>query len=246
VLASPQITSAPSDDANRQADLPEYRAALAELAQERERAHADGNRAMRGIANLLPGAIQAGTSVVDAAQLTGLSRPTLYRMLSESRELRPLREVAAQFEQALELNNTSLPADLASSFGTSIEHVFDALMGLYPLVADDFAALGQPALTSLVELLPELGVPERIVLAMLLLQGQTTDYVAASTQLPGNEVLWRATLGLLRVLPRIRAAREGAADRSSTAVNVDRRYRVGDPRRHRRFGVAPVSPTIPG
>jgi len=190
---------------------------------------------MQGIARLLPGAIQAGVTLVDAAQLTGLSRPTLYRMLSESRELRPLREIAAQFEQALKLNHASMPAELASSFGTSIEQVFDALSGLYPLVADDFAALGQPALTSLVELLPELGVPERIVLAMLLLQGQTTDYVAASTQLPGNEVLGWAALGLLRLLPRIRAAQEDLAEHASTAVKVDRRYRVGDPRRHRRF-----------
>jgi AcrR family transcriptional regulator len=190
---------------------------------------------MQDIANLLPRAIQTGISVVDVAQLTGLSRPTLYRMLSESRERRPLREIAVEFEQALEQNNQALPADLASRFGTSIEQVFEALMGLYPLVADELAALGQPALTSLVEFLPELGVPERIVLAMRFLQGQTTDYVAASTQLPGTEVLGWAALGLLRVLPRIRAAREGTVKHSSTAVSVDRRYRVGDPRRHRRF-----------
>ena len=190
---------------------------------------------MQDIANVLPRAIQTGIAVVDVAQLTGLSRPTLYRMLSESRERRPLREVAAQFEQALEQNNRALPYDLASHFGTSTKQVFAGLMGLYPLVADDFAALGQSALTSLVEFLPELDVPERIVIAMLLLQGKTTDYVAASTQLPGNEVLGWAALGLLRVLPRIRAAQEGAAKHSSTAVSVDRRYRVGDTRRHRRF-----------
>jgi hypothetical protein len=188
---------------------------------------------MQDIASLLPHAIDAGVSVVDAAGLTGLSRPTLYRMLSESRERRPLREAAAQFEQALELNNEILPAELASRFGITVDQVFDALRGLYPLVADDFEALGQAALTSLVELLPELGVPERIVLAMLLLQGQTTDYVAASTQLPENKVLGWAVLGLLRVLPRICAAQEDMAEH--TAVNIDRRYRVGDPRRHRQF-----------
>jgi hypothetical protein len=190
---------------------------------------------MQGIANLLPGAIQAGISIVDAAQLTGLSRPTLYRMLSESRERSPLRDVTAQFEQALELNSQALPYDLASHFGISTEQVFDTLMGLYPVVTDGFAALGPTALTSLIELLPELGVPERIVLPMLLLQGKTTDYVAASTQLPASEVLGWAALGLLRVLPRIRSAQQGPAEHRSTAVNVDRRYLVGDPRRHRRF-----------
>lgn len=220
---------------SRLADLAKYRAQLTELAQERERAHADADRATQSIANLLPGALQAGISVVDVARLTGLSRPTLYRMLSESREQRPLRDVATQFERALELNNRALPSDLASDFGTSTRQVFDVLTEIYPLVADGFAALGPSALTSLIELLPDLGVPERIVLPMLLMQGKTADYIAASTQLPTSEVLGWAALGLLRILPRIRAAQQRAAEHRSTAVNVDRRYRVGDPRRHRRF-----------
>jgi hypothetical protein len=190
---------------------------------------------MQGIANLLPSAIQAGISIVEAAQLTGLSRPTLYRMLSESRERSPLRAAAAQFEEALELNDQALPYDLASHFGTSTKQVFDTLIELYPLVTDGFAALGPAALTGLIEFLPELGVPERIVLSMLFLQGKTTDYVAASTQLPASEVLAWAALGLLRLLPRIRSAQQGPTEHRSTAVNVDLRYLVGDPRRHRRF-----------
>jgi transcriptional regulator with XRE-family HTH domain len=190
---------------------------------------------MQDIADVLPSAIQAGISMIDAAQLTGLSRPTLYRMLSESRKSSPLRDALAQFEQALDLDNQATPVALASHFETSTEQVFDALMGIYPLVTDGFAALGPAALTSLIELLPELGVPERIVLPMLLLQGKTTDYVVASTQLPASEVLGWAALGLLRVLPRIRAAQESPAEHRATAATVDRRYRVGDPRRHRRF-----------
>ncbi len=108
-------------------------------------------------------------------------------------------------------------------------------MGLYPLLTDGLGALGPAALTSLIEFLPELGVPERIVLPMLLLQGKTTDYVAASTQLPMDEVLGWAALGLLRLLPYIHASQKDAAERPSTAVHVDRRYRVDDARRHRRF-----------
>lgn len=233
-MTLPRQRSAPGRT-SRLAELAKYRALLTQLAQERERARADADRAMQGIANLLPSAIQAGISIVDAAQLTGLSRPTLYRMLSESRERSPLRDVAAQFEQALDLDNQVTPVALASHFETSTEQVFDALMGLYPFVADGFAALGPSALMSLIERLPELGVPERIVLPMLLLQGKTTDYVAASTKLPASEVLGWAALGLLRVLPRIRAAQQSPAEHHSTVVNVDRRYRVSDPRRHRRF-----------
>ena len=217
------------------ADMTKYRALLTQLAQERETARADADRAMQGIANLLPHAIQAGISMVDAAQLTGLSRPTLYRMLSEGRELSPLRDIAAKFEHALEMNNQASPVELASHFETSPEQVFDTLMGLYPLLSDGFTALGPAALTNLIELLPDLGVPERIVLSMFLLQGKPTDYVATSTQLPASEVLGWSALGLLRVLPRIRAAQQSSAERHPTAVNVDHRYQVGDPRRHRRF-----------
>jgi hypothetical protein len=72
---------------------------------------------------------------------------------------------------------------------------------------------------------------------MLFLQGKTADYVATSTQLSANEVLGWAALGLLRLLPRIRAAQEEQAERRSTAAHVDQRYRGGDPRRHRRFDV---------
>jgi hypothetical protein len=43
---------------------------------------------------------------------------------------------------------------------------------------------------------------------MLLLQCKTTDYVAASTKLPASGVLGLAALGLLRVLPSIRAAQQ--------------------------------------
>jgi hypothetical protein len=187
--------------------LAEYRAALARLAQERETANAEAKRATQGIAELLPPAIQAGVSIVDAAQITGLSRPTVYRLLSAARARRPLRDLATHFEQALEQNSQALPAELASHFGTSIEQVFSALSALFPLVSDDFQALGPSAITDLVKLLPDLDAPQSVVLAMLFLQGQTTDHVAASTRLPATEVLGWAALGLLRVMPRIRAAR---------------------------------------
>jgi hypothetical protein len=217
------------------ADLAKCRAQLTQLAQERESARAAADRATQGIANLLPSAVQAGISVVEAAQLTGLSRPTIYRMLSENREESPLRDIAARFEHALDLNSQALPHDLATHFGVLDEQIFDALMQVYPLVLDGFSALGPSAITSLIELLPELGVPERIVLPMLLMQGKTVDYVAASTQLPANVVLGWAALGLLRILPRIREVAPGPTEHPSTAVNVDRRYRAGDPRRHQRF-----------
>jgi hypothetical protein len=121
------------------------------------------------------------------------------------------------------------------------------LVRIYPVVAEEFSSLGQTALTHLVEALPELGVPERVVLAMLMLQGLPTDRVARSAQLPETQVLGWAALGLLRTLPRIRdllSGSEQAVDADafqdgdhSAASTVDHRYRVGDPRRHRSFNL---------
>jgi hypothetical protein len=224
------------------------RRALVHLAQIRHDALAEAERAGLGIAEILPQALQAGVSVVDVARLTGLSRPTLYRMLSEAREQQPLRELSAEFELALERHEQALPYELSESLGISVDEVFDHLMRLYPLVTEEFSSLGEAALTSLVDFLPELGVPERIVLAMLMLQRLSTDRVAVSTRLPEVQVLGWAALGLLRMLPRIREALSSPArvaqahshssDRASPRLtSIDRRYRVGDPRRHRSFDI---------
>ncbi len=226
-----------------EAELVQCRAALAQLAREREIALAEADKAVRGMAELLPRALQAGVSVVDAAQLAGVSRPTLYRMLSGARRQQDLRGVAARFEQALDLQQQALPFDLASHFQISIDEVFDCLMRLYPLVTDELASLGPAALTSLVELLQELGTPERIVVAMLMLQGLSADRVARSTQLPETQVLGWASLGLLRVLPRIREAMasslqtagQPSEDPDGTVLRSSsnpQRYPIGDPRRY--------------
>jgi hypothetical protein len=230
-----------------EAELAICREALLELANLRDGALADAAQASRRIADLLPRAVMAGVSVVDAAELTGVSRPTLYRMLAENRQREPLRDLAARFERALDCEHEALPNDLAVRLQTSLDAVFEHLMRIYPLVAEEFSSLGQPGLTTLVEILPELGVPERLVLAMLMLQGLSVDRVARSVQLPEMQVLGWATLGLLRTLPRLRkelpdAERASAPDSAPNFTDtgpttIDHRYRVGDPRRHRSFTV---------
>lgn len=214
---------------------------LVELASARANALAEAERAGRALGAVLPRAVRAGVSVVEAGRLTGLSRPTVYRMLAEHREDEPLRELAGHFEQALAQEQKALPYDLAQALGLPMENVFAKLTRVYPLLGEEFSSFGPTATTTLVEALPELGVPERIVLAMLLLQRLPVDRVAASTQLPETEVLAWAALGLLRVMPCVRAAGKGSISGSprteprSTAASVDRRYRVRDPRRHRSF-----------
>lgn len=230
--------------ASQEAEQSHYRAALGRVAHERELAEAEADKATRDITEMLPRALKAGVSVVDAAQLTGLSRPTVYRMLAGARKQRDVREDAARFEQALEaLDRSALPFDLASYLQTSTDEVFEGLMHLYPVLSGEFASLGPVGLTKLVELLPELGIPERIVLAMLLLQGLPTERVAWSTKYPETQVLGWASLGLLRVLPRAREAAQPLSQADGWAVeptsepllkpsNQSMRYPIGDPRRH--------------
>jgi len=192
-----------SDDAERS----HHRAALGRLAHERDLAVAAADKAARDIAAILPQALDAGISVVEAAQLTGVSRPTLYRMLASARKQHDVTEEAARFEQALEaFDRSALPFDLAGHFQTSTDEVFECLKRLYPLLSSEFASVGPIAVSKLVELLPELGVPERLVLAMLLLQGLPVERVAWSTKYQETEVLGWASLGLLRVLPQVREA----------------------------------------
>lgn len=216
-----------------------YRAVLGRYAHERDLALAEAEKATRDLTETLPQALEAGVSVVDVAQLTGLSRPTIYRMLAGARKEHDVRKDLARLEHALEtLDRSALPFDLASYLQISTDEVFDYLMRLYPLLRGELASFGPVGLTKLVELLPDLGVPERIVLAMLLLQDLPTERVAWSTKYSDVEVLGWASLGLLRILPRIREELHALPIMDSADAPVLTssrqlwRYPIGDPRQH--------------
>jgi hypothetical protein len=149
-------------------------------------------------------------SAVEAVEVTGVSRATLYRMLGDARQQQDLRGLLNQFEHALarltqELDWPPLPADFEKDFGVSLDEVFEMLMQLYRPLAAEATALGPMGLTVLGDLIPGLGTPEKIVLNMLLFQGLALNEVARSTQLAETRVLGWAALALLRVLPELRA-----------------------------------------
>jgi hypothetical protein len=187
-----------------------YREELRRLADERALAQSRAEGAISEIAGLVAGAQQAGVSVVEVSELTGISRPTLYRMLADTRQRADLRSVVVAFEEALprltrELGHTILPYELGASFGTSTDEVLEQLMQIYPLLAEEVGSLGPSALTTLSSLLPDLQNPEDTVLRMLMLQGVSKQRVAWSTQRSERDVLGLAALGLLRVIPQMRA-----------------------------------------
>jgi hypothetical protein len=174
---------------------------------------ADADGAGRRIQQLLPGALQAGVSVGEAAALTGVSRATLYRMLAEARQQNGLQSLARDFEEALalldhELEVPPLPADFQGHFQLSLDEIFDKLMQLYRPLAAEAHALGPLGMAVLGDLIPQLGTPEKIVLNMLLFQNLPVEQVARSTQLSEVQVLGWAALALLRILPELRTRAE--------------------------------------
>jgi hypothetical protein len=138
-------------------------------------------------------------------------------MAADSRHQNDLQFLAREFEHALallsqELDGTPLPADFQKHFGIQLDEVFDKLTQIYPLLSAETNMLGPLMMALLGDLIPRLGTPEKIVLNMLLFQGLPVNEVARSTQLPEVHVLGWAALGLMRVLPDLRAH---AADSSS-------------------------------
>jgi predicted DNA-binding transcriptional regulator AlpA len=186
-----------------------YRNELRRAAADRVAALAGADAATRRIAQLLPGAVQAGLTIVEVAELTEISRPTIYRMLSDARHAQDLRGLAQQLQDVVaqassELSRPALPADLATSLQVSLDEVQTMLGQVFGYLATELDGLGPNALTTLVDLLPELGKPEKIILNMVFLQRLPTDDVARSTKFPQTEVLAWAALGLLRLLPELR------------------------------------------
>jgi hypothetical protein len=187
----------------------DYGDELRRLADERQAAVARADRAASEIAQSLPGALAGGLSVVRASEITGISRPTLYRMLNKARQHEEIRDVAARFEQAVEqLSNehelSPRPYDLGTYLGLSIDEVFEALAPLYGVLTAELESYGSAAITTLIGILPSYGPPEDPILKMLLLHRASPEKVAWSTKRPQVEVFGWAVLGLLRALPHIR------------------------------------------
>jgi hypothetical protein len=195
---------------SRSTQLAFYRRELHKSAGRRSASFAEAEQETRRIQQLLPAALQAGMSVNEAVEVTGVSRATLYRMLGDARQQQDLLGLLRQFEEVLarltsELDWAPLPADFERHLGVSLDEVFEMLMQLYRPLAAETNALGPMGLAVLGDLIPDLAVPEKIVLNMLMLQGLPLKDVARSTQLPETRVLGWAALALLRVLPELRS-----------------------------------------
>jgi DNA-directed RNA polymerase specialized sigma24 family protein len=187
----------------------DYRVELQRLAEQRVKALNEANQLADEIANLLPHALHSGVSAAEAAHLTGVSRPTLYRMLANGRQHQDIRATTTELEAVMdrissETGHRPLPADIAAFCQCSMDEIFERLRQVYPKLAAEFADLGPTAMTTLVELMPELEPPEREILKMLLLHDMPLKRVAWSNQISEPNVLSWAALALLRLLPRMR------------------------------------------
>jgi transcriptional regulator with XRE-family HTH domain len=187
-----------------------YRAELTAAAAERQE-HLDAERAtIERIVRLLPGASAAGLTVVELAEITGLSRPTIYRWLEQGRHDQAIEDEREVFEHALAEASASIgyPAalyELARHLGADPGEIRARLVTLAPYLIEEFAALGPTAAVALIDLLAELPNNEKLVLSPLFQQAQSLDAVSASVAQPETEILLWAALGLLRILPQLGA-----------------------------------------
>jgi len=186
-----------------------YRNELREAVRVRDGHLARAEVASQKIGQLLPGAVAAGVSVAEFAELSGLSRPTVYRMLSRVRKERDLDQVAAEFEEQLASASADVgfPAglhQLAESTGVCEDELLASLRDLLPTLAGQLNELGSAGGIVLIDLLPSIPHNEKVVLAPLFLQQESIDTVAESAERPVAEVMAWAALGLLRLLPELR------------------------------------------
>jgi hypothetical protein len=186
-----------------------YRKEIGDAARQRQERTAEADEAAARIESLLPGAVGAGVPVAELAELTGWSRPTIYRMASRSREQAELVAMARYLEDAVVQASSKVGHDagsyeLAQFLQIEQDEVHLRLGLVFPLLAAEYEALASPAAIVLIDLLPSIPHNEKVVLMPLFFQGQPLDSVAESAARPVGEVTVWAALGLLRLLPRIR------------------------------------------
>jgi hypothetical protein len=187
-----------------------YRHELGHAAASRQEQLKRAEDASRRIAELLPGARQAGLSIAEISRLTGYSRPTLYRLLAEAR---PQQDLAAEFQRLAEelksasaqIGHPALRDEFAKYLDIEIDELCGQLTRLFSYSVERLNALGSLATVSLVDLLPDIPDTEKIILTQMFFHRLPIEEIIRSINRPGDEVVVWAVLALLRVLPEIEA-----------------------------------------
>jgi AraC-like DNA-binding protein len=200
------------DVARRSAQLRHelYRRELQEAGERRRRHVAGAAEETARIERLFQGAEEAGLSVLEIARLTGVSRPTLYRMRSNAQTDFKTAQLRDELQHSLseaseELGRPAVLFDLAERMGLVEADLRDDLDLVFPKLAAELEALGSSGLTGLVDLLPNVPKNEKIVLNLLFLQRLSLSDVAGSVGASEAEVIVWTALALLRVLPPLHA-----------------------------------------
>ncbi|HVV89527.1 MAG TPA: hypothetical protein VHB53_03440 [Solirubrobacterales bacterium] len=187
-----------------------YRDEIAEAAKSRQNHLAEAERAGKRIADLLPGAFDAGLGADEIVGLTGYSRASIYRMRSAAE---PREELAIRFaDLSVALQNASArkghPAllfDLSIFLDHDMGELMVSLAELLAFTVDRYDVLGSAASISLIDLLPLLPESEKVAVSQTVQQRLALSTVAASMQRPEVEVAAWIVLGLMRMLPELEA-----------------------------------------
>lgn len=187
-----------------------YRHELQEAVKERDSHLTQAKAASDRIERLLSGAALAGIPVAELARITGWSRPTLYRMLERSRKDHDLLGVARQLEEDLaqateQFGSPALLYQFAQGLKITPDELRANLKLVFSTLVGEFEAMGPLAGSYMLNLLLEIPENEKYAITPLLFQRATVEAVAESMQQPASEVVVWISLGLLRMLPIMRA-----------------------------------------
>lgn len=178
-------------------------------AGDKRREHLQGTEAAnKRIAELLPGAVDAGVSVVEIARLTGYSRPALYRILDRERPLQDKASEFAYWAEALaaastQVGHAAMRNEFAAAAELDVDELCAALIDLFDYALSQLLALESVKAVPLLELVGKLPHEEKVILTQLFFQKMPLEDVARSMARPQADVVVWAVLGMLRVLPAL-------------------------------------------
>jgi hypothetical protein len=161
--------------------------------------------------SLILDAVTAGLGVTELARITGFSRPTVYRMLAEGRQTADYGELLDQLIEALgaaskTIGRPALRRDLADHLGVTEPELIDLLIAALPVAMNETEALGPIASVALLDGLSALPTAEKIAVNMALNQRVDLGAIARAMQIADIEATIHLMLGLLRLMPLLRAA----------------------------------------
>jgi hypothetical protein len=180
-----------------------YRREIQAQAQLRVDGQRQAAQAEHRIAQLLPMAVQVGVTLAEISRLTGISRPTLYKMLDAGSPSDTARQCWQHLTDALvdarsQLHREPLRDEIATQLGIAPQALVSQLLTVAPHALELAQMLRDRAdLFEALQLLPK---PEGTFFNQALFQMRSIVAIAESAQRTEADVMVHLTLAVLRLV----------------------------------------------